>query len=700
MGRAGARARSSTSRSKRATTSSNRGFTIPGSFWHLKGFEVKNAGDNCINISGSNNTVEWVEADGCDDTGIQITASGAGTASNNLILNCDAHDNFDTATGGENADGIDAKLNIGPGNVFRGCRSWNNADDGYDLFGVTQVVTIDGCWAMANGQTSTGMRGVNADGNGFKLGGNGVPAVHVVTDSFSMGNRTCGYTLNNNTATPNVSDSGALGNNPDTCSITLPQSRHHHHDRRPGHRRPARRERQSAAGAVNVAPIDTDPTLNCRDEGPLAGRDGDRARRAARRFRAPTAPFTTRRPITEADVAGRSLRELAILRNTIFARAGQPFRKRWLHEYFAAQPWYKVKGVVDPHTLSAVDQKNAEFLSRHELALPRADLERSLDALLARHVYGQFTVGRRVVAFLPDGNEVWLGEGSQIKRVDLLRGKTTIIPENSFGWNDDIGGLGLVAGARKIIAFTNMHLEVNDLGASGREPTPASNGTRSTTRGHTSAVGTSIGRAAQCSRPTDGASLPARRSSTRDGDDGEDVTRSTSATWSPSIFPTPRSSSASQSTGDDDHPCFALSPDGTRAIVSAGGEVSLWDLASEKVVWTHSRGDVRPHASKKAADANRCWEVAFSADARWALEAAAARSTLFDVKTGRVVRTLALPFGTALAFSPDGTQLLAGGPCSHRGCPLARALGRRARRAGARAGRSRRDPRRCLVPRR
>jgi hypothetical protein len=202
-------------------TSSNRGFTIPGSFWHLKGFEVKNAGDNCINISGSNNTVEWVEADGCDDTGIQITASGAGTASNNLILNCDAHDNFDTATGGENADGIDAKLNIGPGNVFRGCRSWNNADDGYDLFGVTQVVTIDGCWAMANGQTSTGMRGVNADGNGFKLGGNGVPAVHVVTGSFSMGNNACGYTLNNNTATPNVSNSGALGNHPDTCTITI-----------------------------------------------------------------------------------------------------------------------------------------------------------------------------------------------------------------------------------------------------------------------------------------------------------------------------------------------------------------------------------------------------------------------------------------------------------------------------------------------
>jgi hypothetical protein len=49
-------------------------------------------------------------------------------------------------------------------------------------------------------------------------------------------------------------------------------------------------------------------------------------------------PLYYTRPITEADVAGRSLRELAILRNTIFARAGQPFRKRWLHDTSRLSP--------------------------------------------------------------------------------------------------------------------------------------------------------------------------------------------------------------------------------------------------------------------------------------------------------------------------------------------------------------------------
>ena len=199
-----------------------KGFDVRADYWHLRGFEVKNASDNCIIISGSHNTVEDVIADGCGDTGIQITvptaqASDLTRGAFNTILNCDSHDSYDAATGGENADGIDAKLAIGPGNVFRGCRSWNNSDDGYDLFGVTQVVTIDNCWAMLNGHTAAGLRGPAADGNGFKLGGNNVPAVHVVTNSFAMTNDTCGFTLNNNTASPRVTACGVIGNASTWC---------------------------------------------------------------------------------------------------------------------------------------------------------------------------------------------------------------------------------------------------------------------------------------------------------------------------------------------------------------------------------------------------------------------------------------------------------------------------------------------------
>ena len=55
-----------------------------------------------------------------------------------------------------------------------------------------------------------------------------------------------------------------------------------------------------------------------------------------------------------ADLEGRTLRELALMRNTIYARAGHPFRKKWLHDYFSAQPWYKPLA-KDTHRTLEVD---------------------------------------------------------------------------------------------------------------------------------------------------------------------------------------------------------------------------------------------------------------------------------------------------------------------------------------------------------
>jgi YARHG domain len=52
--------------------------------------------------------------------------------------------------------------------------------------------------------------------------------------------------------------------------------------------------------------------------------------------------------ITPADLVGRTLWELTLLRNTIYARASNTFRKKWLADYFNAQPWY--------HPLPAIDE--------------------------------------------------------------------------------------------------------------------------------------------------------------------------------------------------------------------------------------------------------------------------------------------------------------------------------------------------------
>ena len=127
--------------------SSSRGIELKRNYWYLKGLTIKNAGDNGVYISGANNIVENCSVSYCKDTGIQISDGG----SYNYIHNCDAFDNNDPATAGQNADGIDVKLAAGPGNVIRGCRVYDNSDDGYDCYGTANRVVFDSCWAFHNG---------------------------------------------------------------------------------------------------------------------------------------------------------------------------------------------------------------------------------------------------------------------------------------------------------------------------------------------------------------------------------------------------------------------------------------------------------------------------------------------------------------------------------------------------------------------
>jgi hypothetical protein len=207
-----------------------RGINLEGDFWHIQGIELTHASDNCIAISGSNNTIEDVITHECGDSGIQITAPSAqatddARAANNTILNCDSWGNLDTATGGENADGFAAKLRIGPGNSFKGCRAWNNADDGWDLFAADDVVKIDSSWAFSNGKPIGGSN-PQGDGNGFKLGGapNGAGqggAVHLVTNSFGFENKACGFVRNNNPEVPKLTACGAKDNKDAFCNLSV-----------------------------------------------------------------------------------------------------------------------------------------------------------------------------------------------------------------------------------------------------------------------------------------------------------------------------------------------------------------------------------------------------------------------------------------------------------------------------------------------
>jgi len=194
--------------SNQPVSTSSRGIRITHNYWHIKGLVIRNAKDNGIYIQSFYNIIENCVLYNNNDTGIQISNNG----SYNLILNCDSYMNHDPLTYGENADGFAAKLGIGPGNVFRGCRAWNNSDDGYDMYEAADTVLVDGCWSFRNGYNIWGIPNFSGDGNGFKLGGNYFADPHKIIRCVAFDNPSKGFDQNNNTEGITAFNNTAWGN--------------------------------------------------------------------------------------------------------------------------------------------------------------------------------------------------------------------------------------------------------------------------------------------------------------------------------------------------------------------------------------------------------------------------------------------------------------------------------------------------------
>ncbi|GAB3858992.1 hypothetical protein GCM10028822_34850 [Hymenobacter terrigena] len=196
-------------------------FEVTGSYIHLRGLEVVglrvprvastvNTLSICFSQSGQfgNNIYERLSMHDGQAIGFYLTRGP-----NNLILNCDAYRNNDdinvpNSTGtqnGGNVDGFGCHPNqpTYTGNVFRGCRAWQNSDDGYDCISAFAATTFENCWAFYNGFTPKFVS--RGDGNGFKTGGYGtsttpsVPATiprNIVRGCVSVRNKSNGFYAN------------------------------------------------------------------------------------------------------------------------------------------------------------------------------------------------------------------------------------------------------------------------------------------------------------------------------------------------------------------------------------------------------------------------------------------------------------------------------------------------------------------------
>jgi len=188
--------------------SANRALLLTGDYWHIRGVEITHAGDNGLKIEGSHNKIEQCVFHHNGDSGVQLGFAHETVNPNgekcayNEIINCDSYLNFDFDSKGGDADGFACKMHNGKGNVFRGSRSWHNADDGWDLYETDWPVEITSCWAWHNGDQTdfdaiylakmgVKMSSYSGNGNGFKLGGNGTggssEGTHVVKNSVSFG---------------------------------------------------------------------------------------------------------------------------------------------------------------------------------------------------------------------------------------------------------------------------------------------------------------------------------------------------------------------------------------------------------------------------------------------------------------------------------------------------------------------------------
>jgi parallel beta-helix repeat protein len=144
-----------------------------GNYFHFKGIEIYgfpnidgNIESGFLAYNANNNIFEQLD--------IHDNHSGfylEGSCNGNTFLNSDFHDNYDTQGGGGNSDGLATAYMTTKRTTttIKGCRAWNNGDDGIDNFENQGLVLLENNWTWHNGYvkgTSTGA----GDGVGFKLG--------------------------------------------------------------------------------------------------------------------------------------------------------------------------------------------------------------------------------------------------------------------------------------------------------------------------------------------------------------------------------------------------------------------------------------------------------------------------------------------------------------------------------------------------
>lgn len=231
-----------------ANTEITYGIYVSGNYIHLKHIEIayyeQKTPDKWYNgISAYNSNHCIFEELDVHHNGFGFSIGGNSTG--NLVLNSDFHHNWDPITAITNnrpyggADGLTIRVPDPTSiNTVRGCRMWNNSDDGFDGFGNAGLLIFEDSWAFNNGYREDGVT-EGGNGHGFKIG----PIVHpepwsgyenelkrIFIRCIAFENRESGFTQNatksimhfyNNISFQNKVNGFILNNFPDIKSIAM-----------------------------------------------------------------------------------------------------------------------------------------------------------------------------------------------------------------------------------------------------------------------------------------------------------------------------------------------------------------------------------------------------------------------------------------------------------------------------------------------
>jgi hypothetical protein len=117
-------------------------------------------------------------------------------------------------------------MDVGTGNYFYGCRSWQNSDDAYDgyLRGADDVTTTyENCWAFKAGYLKNGTV-CSGNGNGFKMGGSDNKDLRhnfILKNCLSFSNKAKGFDQNSNMGSMTLYNCTAFSNGGYDYSIYL-----------------------------------------------------------------------------------------------------------------------------------------------------------------------------------------------------------------------------------------------------------------------------------------------------------------------------------------------------------------------------------------------------------------------------------------------------------------------------------------------